>query len=82
MISHFTAHTIYCECHSIRLMLRVLGIYNFGLDKENGLKIVDEHANTTINWYENAKDFFLSRQLYLKLEVKSFCLSSRTQDTK
>ena len=29
MILHFTAHTINCVCHSIRLMFRVLGIYNF-----------------------------------------------------
>ena len=27
----FSAHTINCVCHSIRLMFRVLGIYNFGL---------------------------------------------------
>ena len=26
----FSAHTINCVCHSIRLMFRVLGIYNFG----------------------------------------------------
>jgi glycine cleavage system regulatory protein len=25
----FSAHTIKCECHSIRSMFRVLGIYNF-----------------------------------------------------
>ena len=30
MIHYFTAHTINCVCHSIRSMLRVLGIYNFG----------------------------------------------------
>jgi hypothetical protein len=29
----FSAHTINCVCHSIRAIFRVLGIYNFGLDK-------------------------------------------------
>ena len=27
----FSAHTINCECHSIRSMFRVHGMYNFGL---------------------------------------------------
>ena len=27
----FSAHTINCGCHSIRLMFRVLGMYQFGL---------------------------------------------------
>ena len=26
----FSAHTINCVCHSVRLMFRVLGIYDFG----------------------------------------------------
>ena len=29
MISHLTAHTIDCVCHSIRSMFKVLGMYNF-----------------------------------------------------
>ena len=28
---YFTAHTFNCVCHCIRVMFRVLGIYNFGV---------------------------------------------------
>ena len=31
----FSAHTINCVCHSIRLMFRVLGIYNFDHDRHS-----------------------------------------------
>ena len=27
---YFTAHTFICVCHCIRVMFRVLGMYNFG----------------------------------------------------
>ena len=38
MIYHFTAHTINCVCHSIRSMLRVLGMYNFGSAIPTGIQ--------------------------------------------
>ena len=38
----FSEHTINCGCHSIRSMIRVLGIYNFGA----GAKALLRSANT------------------------------------
>ena len=29
---YFTAHTFNCVCHCIKVMFRVLGMYNFGIN--------------------------------------------------
>ena len=45
----FSAHTINCVCHSIRLMFRVLGIYNFGSSSNCSSSIVQ---SLYVNSYE------------------------------
>ena len=41
----FSAHTINCVCHSIRLMFRVLGIFNFAdqLNFQTDQALTGEH---------------------------------------
>ena len=49
MISHFTAHTINCVCHSIRSMFSILRMYNFGpcyKNKEMTCKIKPDFRET------------------------------------
>ena len=41
---YFTAHTFNCVCHCIRVMFRVLGMYNFG-----------RWVDTTINYIQSNK---------------------------
>ena len=36
---YFTAHTFNCVCHCLRVMFRVLGMYNFDFIPDNRQKI-------------------------------------------
>ena len=63
----FSIHTINCVCHSIRSMFRVLGIYNFGCEKDIGYKYINiyffNHSNSaSFTWKLNRpskpKDLF------------------------
>ena len=59
---YFTAHTFKCVCHCRRVMFRVLGMYNFGLDKDFLFKPVVGHCvsqymplSQTSSYFSSAK---------------------------
>ena len=57
---YFTAHTFNCVCHCIRVMFRLLGMYNFGeiikcLEEVNKKIITEEVKNTFIELVEKLR---------------------------
>ena len=56
---YFTAHTFKCVCHCRRVMFRVLGMYNFGLDiqiyEEGNPKWKISHCNCHFCFNAHAK---------------------------
>ena len=40
---YFTAHTFKCVCHCRRAMFRVLGMYNFGINKSSECPFVSDN---------------------------------------
>ena len=84
---YFIAHTFKCVCHCIRVMFRVLGMYNFGwgLEREhNGLKsFIFLSCKTEVNKVLNAPSEMISLNWKMHgVAVNTPCLYMDLDDRK